>query len=311
MHIKEAKEIIKDYVLEEFDERWSTDPSYIEEHPDFFVFYLTSKKYLETLDFRHQPVGLGQGFISKRYGDLVQYGSGQAHYARRDFLMTEYKLNTVRTQYKIGRTKHNYQVIIKNISYVEKAFKYIHAIKIYSYHIPSLDEIKSGNNLEFSSLNYFGLLSLLYFNILDPFCEISYQEIIGKYDQRYFCSNDFDHEDVFFQNHILNKVLVEYPSFEVDQNYQVTILEIQDEEILNQYLPIAYFGRYGQSEITGYIGYDDYTEAELKEILKSEDKSFEFIDGRDLLFFLLMNITTPFCTIEMKTLPVNRNGTPR
>mgnify|MGYP000592641207 CR=1 FL=1 len=302
MEIKEAHEMVKNYVLEEFDDRWSTEHILFTQHPDFLEFFINSKKYFQTRRFEDQFVGLGQGFISKKHKEIVQYGSGHGLEATRDFLKTEYKLNTIRTQYQIGRTSYDHHVIIRNIKDIQKAFKYFTGIKIYCYNIPSLKEIQHERQFEFSSMNYFGLLNLLYFNVIDPFCHISFEKRIASHHQRYFSWNNFDSEDELFQNHILDKILMLYPTFDIHQNYRVIITDIIDTDRLNQYLKVSYFRHHGLCELTGYIGHIQYTNDELQAIILGELRTFDFIYGKDLFFFLWMNMAMPSCKIEMEVL---------
>ena len=312
MEIKEAHEMIKNYVLEEFDDQWSTEPTFIQEFPDFFEFHINSKKYFETKQFEHLFVGLGPGFISKRHGDLIQYGSAQSYgSAARDFLLTEYKLNIVRSKYEIGRFDHHYDVTLHNISDEAKACKYLEGIKIYYWNIPEVKKIKIGQSFEFSSMDYFGLINLLYFNIMDPFGEFSYRENKLKYDHAYSSLNHHEHEDALFHEHMLSQIHKEFPAFNIDENYSATITNVYDKDRLRQCLPTAWFSYFGDCENTGITGYLPYSYEELSQMLTQENKSFEYTSGGDLFFFLYANIMTPFCNIEIEAIPVNWDGSPR
>ena len=46
------------------------------EFEEGWLFYFTSKKYLETRDLRYRPIGLGPVIVGKKRGDVYQGGSG-------------------------------------------------------------------------------------------------------------------------------------------------------------------------------------------------------------------------------------------
>ncbi|MDH7913215.1 hypothetical protein [Winogradskyella sp. SYSU M77433] len=308
MNEKEAKEIIENFVLENFDDRWHTKPLFFREYYDFFKFYINSKEYVETGEFGKNFVGLGSAYISKKFKEIVQYGSG--HYrTTEDFLKTEHKLSLIRTKYNIDRADYRYNVSIQNIIDEEKASKYIDGILIYSGGL-TFKEMKSQRNYELSSINYFGLLNLLYFNIINPFCEIFYEKriIIGHDDineLRQFSSiNGHDSEDILFQEYMLEKVNSVHPKIRLDKCYSVDIKEIYKDELFSQYSTIAGFSYYGYDEQTGFEGFLWYRENEIEKRIKQKKMSFEFVKGIDILFFLFINSITPFCRLELNLLNI-------
>ncbi|MGH1384219.1 hypothetical protein [Kordia sp.] len=310
MNEEEAKDIIKKFVLENFDDRWSTVPLFFEEFPDFFKFSVNSKMYVASHDFGDSFVGLGASFISKKYREIVQYGSAEFK-TKEDFLKTEHKLNVVRTKYKIDRADYFYKVAIQSIIDEEKAFKYIDGVWVYSGG-PTFKEMKSQTNFEFSSINYFGLLNLLYFNVIDPFCEILYEKkIIKGHDDKwlrpYFSSNAYDSKDTLFQNYMFTTVTKCYPTFEIDKCYSAHVTETCGVEKLYQYLPIAGFRFYGKDDQTGFVGYLDYCKDKIYQKIRDKELSFEYVEGKDLLFFLFINSKTPFCKIIMERIPDELN----
>lgn len=306
MHEKEAKEIITKYVLENFDNRWHTKPSFFKEYYDFFEFCINSKEYVETGDFGKNFVGLGSAYISKKFKEIVQYGS-EPHKTTEDFLKTEHKLSLIRTKYKIERADYHYNVSIQNITNEEKISKYIDGIGIYSGG-STFKEMKSQKDYELSSIDYFGLLNLLYFNITDPFCEISFEKkiIIGHDDinklRKFHSIHRYDSEDVTFQEYMLHKINTVYPTFKLDKSYSTVITEIYKNEMFSQYAPIARFSYYGYDEPTGFEGFLWYRENEIESRIKEKKMSFEYVKGIDILFFLFINTITPFCKIEFNAL---------
>ena len=305
---KEAREIIKKYVLENFDDRWDTNPMFFHEYADFFKFYINSKKYLATGDFGENIVGLGSAYISKKYGEIVQYGSALATwYGLKYFLMTEYRLNIVRTQYEIGRTDYNHKVTINNIIDVQKASKYIQGIWIHKG-AEYVKELQQRKVLELPSVNYFGLLNLLYFNVIDPFCDCSYQKLITEFDLskplkpfESFCQ--FESLDRLFYKHMEDNVVQAYPNFDSSKNYSTVISKISNRDKFDQYLETLCFKHYGYDDQTGFTGYVGYKYEELAEIMKEELKSFDFIEGEHLLFFLFANTIESFCELKIERIP--------
>ncbi|CAM3989387.1 MULTISPECIES: hypothetical protein [Flavobacterium] len=312
MSEKEANELIKNYVLENFDERWHTDPLFFEEYQDFFEFHINSKKYFESGDFLDSFVGLGSAFLSKKFGEIVQYGSlGASHYIMRDFLITEYRLNVIRTKYEIGRADYDYRLVIKNVTDFEKASKYINGIFVYKG-TQYVKEIHYSKILEIPSTDYFSLLNLLYFNVIDPFCECSYQKLIHEFDlskplREFECISKFELSDRLFYKNIENKVVQAYSSFDINKNYKVIIFEVFDNDKFKQYFETVSFKRYGEDEQTGFWGYNSYLHVEIEEIMKKEKKIFDFVEGDQLLFFLFVNILESFCKIEIKIMSNDLN----
>jgi len=308
MSEKEAKDLIKKYVLENFDDKWRPEPLFLEEHPDFYEFGINSKKYFISRAFRHLFVGLGSSYISKKYGEIVQFGSGSAHYStRRDFLKIEHKLNIVRNKYKLERIDYSYKVVIKNITDEEKASKYIDGISTYNSGL-TYKEFQHRKKIEFSFVFSLGLLNLLYFNVIDPFCECTYEKLIFENDSE--CSQpsypmDISlEEDTLFQSYMIETIIQQYPRFRIDKCYKAEISEIYNKEKLYQYLPIAVFRYYGEDEPTGFIGYVlTYSHDEIEKMREKKKISFEFAEGKDLLFFLFLNSITPFCKIQIEKTP--------
>ncbi|MGB0871324.1 MAG: hypothetical protein ACPGSD_17175 [Flavobacteriales bacterium] len=313
MHEKKAKEIIKKYVLENFDDRWYPGPTYLEEYPDFFQFYINSRKIMETGDWHHGFVGLGSGYISKKYEEIVQYGSAPgSNNTRENFLKTEYKLSVVRTKYAIQRGNYCYNIVLENITDKEKAFKYMETLDVdpeYSL----LNDMKKHKVFEIHSIMAFRLLNLLYFNIIDPFCKITYDKIIIKDKtieqsdyapfRPYSYLYDLYKEDIIFQEHMLDKIKKRYLTFKIDECYTSKITNIHDIDRLHQYLPIAGFRYYGEDDQTGFIGYVlGYSDDEIQQMILNNNIAFEFVKGEDILFFLFMNSITLFCEIELNVL---------
>lgn len=314
MSEKEAKELIKNYVLENFDDRWHTEPLYFEEYHDFFQFSINSKKYFESRDFHHLFVGLGSSFLSKKFGNIVQYGSGSRfQHNLRDFLITEYRLNIVRTKYEIEYPDYNYQYYleIKDITNIDKASKYVNDI-FHHRGSQNIKEIYKDNILELTSVDYFSLLNLMYFNVIDPFCECSYKKLITKFGSpnplsSFESISQIESSDRMFYKHMVDRVNHIYPLFEINKNYTVSINEIFDTNKFNQYFITASFKHYGENEIIGYIGYIDYTDDEIAKIMEMEKKIFDFIEGDELLFFLFANTLESFCKIEIEIMSDNLN----
>ncbi|MEO1033826.1 MAG: hypothetical protein AAFX55_20760 [Bacteroidota bacterium] len=306
MHEKEAKEIIKKYVLENFDERWHTEPLFLREYYDFFKFYINSKEYVETGEFGKQFVGLGGAFISKKFKEIVQYGSAH-HGITEEYLQTEHKLSLIRTKYKIDRADYHYNVFIQNITDEKKASKYIDGIWIHSWQ-PTFEEMKSQNSYKLSSIDYFGLLNLLYFNIINPFCEISYEKkiLIGHDDinelRQFECINNYHSADNLFQEYMLHKVNTARPAFSLEKCYGASVTEVYEHEQFLQYALIARFRYYGYDDQTGFEGFLCYHDNEIEQRIKEKNMSFEYVKGIDLLFFLFMNTIKPFCKIELNVL---------
>jgi len=313
MHEKKAKEIIKIYILENFDDKWYPGPTYLEEYPDFFEFYIDSKKIMETGDSHHSFVGLGAGYISKKHEEIVQYGSAPGPIqTRKNFLDTEHKLSVVRTKYTMGRGNYSYNIVLENITNKEKASKYIETLNVDSeYSI--LNEMKEHKVFEIHSVIAFRLLNLLYFNVIDPFCEISYEKKIIK-DKRIQQSDyeplrphsylyDLYTEDILFQEHMLDNIRKRYPTLGIDECYTSKITNIYDIDRLHQYLPIAGFSYYGECELTGFVGYVlEYSDDEIQQMILDNKIAFEYVKGENILFFLFMNSITPFCEIELNVL---------
>ena len=313
MQEEKAKEIIKNYVLENFDDRWYPGPTYLEEYPDFFEFYINSKKIMETGDSQHGFVGLGIGYISKRHEEIVQYGSVPGPTGTREnFLKTEYKLSVVRTKYTIQRGNYFYNIVLENITDKEKASKYTGTLDVdpeYSL----LNEMKEHKVFEIHSIIAFRLLNLLYFNVIDPFCKITYEKIIFKDKtieqsdyaplRPYSYLYDLYKEDILFQEHMLDKIKKLYPTFKIDEFYSSKITIIHDIDRLHQYLPVAGFRYYGEDDQTGFIGYVlGYSDNEIQQMILDNNIVFEFVKGEDILFFLFMNSITLFCEIELNVL---------
>jgi hypothetical protein len=301
MHEKEAKQIIKNYVLENFGERWHTEPLFFKEYNDFFKFYINSKEYVETGEFGKQFVGLGAAYLSKKFKEIVQYGSAH-HSVMEEYLQTEHKLSLIRTKYKIDRADYNYNVFIQNITDEKKASKYIDGIWSQSWQ-PTFQEMKSQK----TSVDYFGLLNLLYFNIINPFCEISYEKKLTEHDNNYEgrqfkCINNYHSEDSLFQEYLLHKVNTVRPNFSLEKCYSANITEIYEHEQFLQYIPIARFRYYGYDDRAGYEDFFGYEDDEIEQRIKENKMSFEYVKGIDILFFLFMNTITPFCNIELNEL---------
>jgi hypothetical protein len=309
---KEAKERIKNYVLENFDDRWDTNPMFFTEYADFFKFSINSKKYLASGDFYENIVGLGSAYLSKKYGEIVQYGSALAPwYGLRYFLLTEYRLNVVRTHYEIGRADYNYNVVVKNVTDVDKASEYIKNIWVYRG-AEYVEGLQQDTEITLPSVNYFGLLNLLYFNVLDPFCECAYEKRITDFDRskqlRAFESLcPFESLDRLFYKHIEDKVVEVYPTFDSKENYSAIIYKVHNVEKFDQYFATFHFKHYGFDDQTGFTGYVGYKDEEIAEILKQEEKSFEYVEGEEILFFLFANTIESFCEIEIKKMPNNSN----
>ncbi|WP_136666821.1 hypothetical protein [Flavobacterium sp. H122] len=308
MNETKARELINKYVLENFDDRWHPDPMYLEEYADVFEFGINSKEYLATGDLNKSFVGLGSAYISKKFGEIVQNGTAVSpHYCLQYFLLTEYRLNIVRTKYEIERADYYYELAIKDITDVEKATKYIEGIWIYEGD-KYRKKICDGRILEFSRVDYFSLLNLLYFNVIDPFCECLYRKLISKDDLSYplrsFKSQGtFESSDRLFYRHIFERVNHVYPIFEINKNYSACISEIFDDNKFNQYFSTVRFKHYGEDEQTGWLGYTNYSYDELALIMQNQKKTFDFVEGYELLFFLFMNTIEPFCEISIEIMP--------
>lgn len=305
MNETEAKELIKKYVLENFDDRWDPEPMYLEEYVDVFEFGINSKEYLATGDINKNIVGLSSAYISKKYGEIVQYGSATPpFYSLKDFLLTEYRLNVVRKKYKIERANYYYELAIKDITNVQKAIEYIEGIWVYGGD-KYRKKINEGRVLDFLQVDYFSLLNLLYFNTIDPFCECLYRKISRKQDISYplrpfMCQRSFESSDRLFYKYLLQKVVQFYSTFDIKSNYCVCIFEIFDDNKFQQYFATVRFQHYGYDEQLGWMGYIDYSYEELALIMQNQKKYFDFIEGHQLLFFLFMNIIEPFCALSME-----------
>lgn len=304
---KEAKELIKNYVLENFDDRWHPEPIYLEEYHDYFRFWINSKKYFMTREFGHVFVGLGASYLSKKFGNIVIYGSASIpQNCLRDFLTVEYRLNFIKTKYELEYPDYDYHynVIIFDITNLDKASKYINNLLLWR-DSDFLKEIKSKKLLEFNSVDYLGLLNFLYFNVIDPFCECSYQKSEKKYGRqpplRTFISlNEIESPEQLFYKHMADRVKNSFPTFEINKGYSAKIFEIFDKNKFEQYFLTFSFKYYREDEPTGLTGYFPYFDDEKEEIMKDKIKSFDFVEGGELLFFLFMNTLDSFCEIEIE-----------
>jgi hypothetical protein len=124
--------------------------------------------------------------------------------------------------------------------------------------------------------------------------------------RRQFSSfNDHDSKDILFQNYMLAKVKQQYPTFEIHECYTASLKETHGIDKLYQFLPLAGFSSYGYDDQTGFTGYIPHSYRELYEKIRAHKMSFEYVRGRDILFFLFLNTITPFCEISLKRIPSN------
>lgn len=306
---KEVEKHIETYILDNFDDRWSPKPTYIYEYQDYYSFGFTSKKFWETKDPDNCFIGLGGSFISKKHCEIVQFGSAMWDiYALRDFLLTEYKLNIVRTKYEIHRYNSHFTVTL-NIKNVEKAkicLKGLHDVYTYN-EIPNTFTINQSIRIE--NLDYFGLLNLLYFNCIDPFCICDYQLLPTSHKPFLYQFDSYNNEidqDILFQDYMIQQIQNQHPKFNIYTNYQVKIIEIYHHKTFEQYIYLSLFQTFDSCEQTGYIGYGKLNEESIKKILNN-DGLFEYVEGKDFLFILFMNSVEPFCKFEIKELPKSMN----
>lgn len=298
MKEEKAKKIIKNYILENFDDSWCSDVYYLKEYSDFYVFSINSKKYFRTGDYKDCYIGYGSAFLSKKFNEIVHYGSGQFSIEFKDFLTTEHKLNIIRTKHKLSRIDYTYEVSILKITNENKASKYINWLFNY-YNKWSYLEVKE--NLKFPSLTCHNLINLLYFNIVDPFCEITFKYIENENTKKFKKFNpifDISEKDLPFQEYMYNQVKLKYPQFRLDKAYRVIISEVYNKNKLQQYATVAGFSYYGYDVPTGYTGFIPYRRTEIEVRIQMNNRSFEYVEGNNILFFLFINTLNPFCKIE-------------
>ena len=149
------------------------------------------------------------------------------------------------------------------------------------------------------------MLNFLYFNVIDQFCECSYQKIITEFDlskplRSFECFNQFESSDRLFYKHIEEKVIQSHPLFDINKNYSVSIIKINNYNKFNQYFETIRFKHYGKDEQTGYEGYISYSNDEVIKIMEKDKNSFDFIEGNELLFFLFANTLESFCKIDIE-----------
>ncbi len=305
MKEKEAKSIIRKFVLENFNDEWESDIIFLKEYSDCFEFYINSKEFFATGDPGKSFVGLGAGYLSKKHKDIIQYGSlPRPDKSLRDFLITEYRLNIVRTKYKIDRADYNYKVVIKNIRNIEKATNYINGI-FFDNGSRFIKELQKNNILNITTVDYFSLLNLLYFNTIDHCFDCSYEKKITEFDlsnplRAFECLGYLESSECLFYKHITQKVIQTYSTFKSNKNYSVKISSVYNTEVFNQYISTVSFKHYGYDEQTGLVGYTGYYKDEKTKILNQKEKIFDFIEGYEILFFLFINTIDPFCKIEIK-----------